>query len=209
MTAEQTMSSKVDQQQTSAEKREGSRGAVALAWWSKLRHPERGDPGTLARLRRARTHLELIRIPAAVDLARRLGVLSTRDSRLIPALELARVLAHAKEHDNRHPMEAAGWKRFPGSRKASEAGDDRPKMSEARFNRFLEIGEGEEKILAFARLIQLLDGKVNVVRIADDFLLWNHPEFGEKVREQWAFRYLAAGSAAPAAPSTETEDQSE
>lgn len=187
-----------------------SRGRRALVWWREHCHPVSGDPGTRARLRRARYRLDLLRIAPAADLARRLGAVprmhAAPDWLLHAALDLARVLAHVKEHDPRHPMEAAGWKRFPGNRKESDAGEDRPLLSEARFKRLLETGDGDEKVAAFTRLVAILDGRVNVERLADDFLMWNHPEHGDRVREQWAFHYLAAGRSAPAAPSIDAED---
>jgi len=186
------------------------RGLRALAWWRTHCHPMHGDPGTRARLRRARTHLDLLRVNAAVHLARQMGAVPrdrpAPDWKVTAALDLARVLAHVKEHDPRHPMRAAGWKSFPRDRKESEAGDERPLLSEVRFKRLLETGSGEEKVLAFTRLIALLDGRVNVAQVASDFLNWNHPDYGDRVRERWAFHYLAAGDAAPAAPPTHTED---
>lgn len=188
-------------------------GRRALEWWRQHCHPVSGDPGTRARLRRARSRLDLLQISAAADLARRLrAVPPTRaapDWLLHAALDLARVLAHVKEHELRHPMEAAGWKSFPRDRKESDAGADRPRLSGARFKRLLETGDGDEKVAAFTRLIALLDGAVNVERLASDFLMWNHPEHGDRVRERWAFHYFAAGSAAPAAPSIDAEDLDE
>lgn len=192
-----------------------ARGARALAWWRKHCHPVSGDPGTRARLRRARSPLDLLRINPAVDLARQLGAVPAShpapDWKVYAALDLARVLAHIKEHDPRqHPMEAAGWRSFPRDRKESDAGPgERPRLSEARIKRLLQTGGAEEKVLAFTRLVALLDGRVNVDRLASDFLDWNHPDHGERVRERWAFHYLAAGSAAPPLPPTETEDDGE
>jgi hypothetical protein len=60
-------------------------GGNALDWWRHLKDAHRGDPGSLARLRRARTPLEALSIPAAVTLARQLGarpnrVLGTRST---------------------------------------------------------------------------------------------------------------------------------
>jgi len=189
------------------------RGARALAWWRKHCDPanRQADPATRARLRRARSHLDVLRIDPAVALARQLGAAPRSHAappwRLYASLDLARVLAHVKEHDpRRHPMEAAGWKRFPGDRKESEAGEERPLLSGARFNRLLETGDGDEKVLAFTRLIALLGGAVNVATLASDFLTWNHPEHGDRVRERWAFHYLAAGSAAPPSPTIDTPD---
>jgi CRISPR type I-E-associated protein CasB/Cse2 len=111
------------------------------------------------------------------------------------------VLAHVKEHDaTQPPMRAAGWKRFAGNRKESEAGDDRPALAEARFRRLLQTGDGEEKVAAFVRLIALLGQRVKIDDLARDFLLWNHPEVGDRIRERWAFFYYAAQDAAPPVP---------
>jgi CRISPR system Cascade subunit CasB len=204
-----TALSSVPQARTASEN-VGSTGAKALDWWRRYCDPssEKVDPAIRARLRRARSHLDVLRVNPAVELARRLGAASrthaSSPSRVYAALDLARLLAHVKVHADQHPMRAAGWKSFPGDKKESDAGDERPVLSEARFKRLLETGEGEEKVLAFARLVMLLDGTVNVAQLSSDFMTWDHPEFGERVRERWAFEYLAAGSAAPSAPPVDT-----
>lgn len=194
--------------------RTSDRGVRALQWWQRLREPGRGDPGTLAELRRCASTVEAMRIRAAIVLARRLGVAraDAPDFRVRAALDLARVLAHVKVHDaTRHPMRAAGWEHFAGMRKESEVGPkERPKLAEGRFRRLLQTGDGEEKVVAFVRLVVLLGGTVNVAALADDFLLWNHPVHGDRVRERWAFLYYAAGDAAPPAPNddlTSTPDE--
>ncbi|MGI8497250.1 MAG: type I-E CRISPR-associated protein Cse2/CasB [Gemmatimonadaceae bacterium] len=189
-----------------------SSGARAYQWWERLRDPKRGDPATLAQLRRCRSTLEALGVPAAVVLARQLG--GTREPhwrwRLPATLDLARVLAHVKEHDPvKHPMRAAGWKRFPGERKESDAGDDRPLLAGGRFKRLLQTGDGAEKVAAFTRLVALLGGTVKVDDLAGDFLLWNHPTRGDRVRELWAFYYYAAAEAAPAASPSDDEDTHE
>lgn len=192
-----------------ANTRQPSRGTRALEWWRRLVDPERGDPGSRARLRRARSSLEALNIRAGVTLANRLGAAhaSAPDGRTRDVLDLARVLAHVKEHDaTNRPMQAAGWKSFAGDRKESDAGDERPKLSEARFRRLYETSDGEEKVAAFIRFIALMDGTVKVDVLANDFLLWNHPDLGDRVRERWAFDYYHAWSAAPTAPITDTED---
>lgn len=196
-------------------------GAVhpALDWWQRLRHPRHGDPGTLARLRRSRSTLEALQVPDAITLAARLGAIArdgqTPGWKTRAALDLARVLAHVRAHDpNLHPMRAAGWKRFAGARRESDAGDDRPVLSEARFRRLLLTGDGEEKVTAFTRLIALLGGTVKVDDLARDFMNWNHPEIGDRIRERWAFLYYAASDAAPAlsvdsVPDTNTPTEDE
>ncbi len=183
------------------------RGARALAWWRRLVDPQLGDPGSRARLRRARSSFEALNVRAGVVLANRLGAAhaGAPDQRTRDVLDLARVLAHVREHDPAHrPMQAAGWKRFAGDRRESDAGEDRPSLSEARFRRLYETGDGEEKVAAFTRLVAILNGAVKVDTLANDFLLWNHPAFGDGVRERWAFDYYNASSASPAAPRPES-----
>jgi CRISPR type I-E-associated protein CasB/Cse2 len=178
--------------------------ARALAWWGRYCEPEHGDPGQRAALRRCRSATDAITIPAAVSLARQVGALreraTDRDRRLHAALNLARVLAHVTQHVPEAPMRAAGWKSFPNDRKESEAGEDRPRLAEARFRRLLQVAGEEEQVVAFTRLVALLDGATNVATLAADFLDWTHPTRGPKVRQRWAFDYFAAGVAAPADP---------
>jgi CRISPR system Cascade subunit CasB len=183
-----------------------SRGDRALEWWTDHCHPVEGDPATRARLRRCRSTTDALSVPAAMSLARRLGlprdVDQADDWRVVSGLALARVLAHVDEHDaSRRAMQAAGWKSFPGDRRESDAGEDRPRLSEARFHRLLQAERGEELVTAFTRLVALLDGAVNVPVLAEDFLFW-----GDRTRHRWAFDYYAAAIAAPADPSTSAED---
>lgn len=182
------------------------RGMRALEWWKRYCHPVDGDPATRAQLRRCRSAMEALTFPPAVSLARRVGSLregsADDDWQLVAGLNLARVLAHVDEHDPaRRPMQAAGWKSFPGDRRESDAGDDRPRLSEARFRRLVETEGGEELVTAFVRLVALLDRTVNVAALAEDFLTW-----GDRTKRQWAFHYYAAGAAAPAESATSTED---
>lgn len=183
-----------------------TRGEAALRWWLRLSHPKSGDPGALAQLRRSRSPVEALRVREAHTLARAVGGSRPEAESWFryAAADLARVLAHVKVHEPaRHPMQAAGWKRFAGTRRESDAGDDRPKLAEGRFRRLLLAGDGEDKADAFRRLVALLGGTANVAALADDFLSWNHPTHGDRVRERWAFLYYAAGDAAPPPPSAD------
>lgn len=184
----------------------------ALVWWKRLRHPSSGNPGALAQLRRCRSTAEAMRLREAVTLAVRTGSVrggaQAPDWKVRAALDLARVLAHVKEHEpGRHPMKAAGWKRFAGERRESDAGDDRPVMAESRFRRLLQTGDGEEKVAAFVRLAALIDGRVDVAVLARDFIDWNDPVRGDRVRERWAFIYYGAASAAPTLPDTDADPE--
>lgn len=169
-------------------------GGAALDWWRYHCDPATADPGVRAQLRRCDSPVDAASITAAVALARRLGAFAdgADDRRVTSALNLARVLAHVREHVPGAPMRAAGWKTFAGDRKESEAGEDRPLLSEARFRRLLTTGPDEEQVAAFVRLVAILDGAVDVAVLAADFLDWSHPWRGDHVRKKWAEDYYAA-----------------
>ncbi len=80
-----------------------------------------GDAGIRAQLRRARATVNVLRVPAALRLARQVGAIPkdapAPDWKVRAALDLARVLAHVQQHDPVHPMRAAGWKHFPGDKR--------------------------------------------------------------------------------------------
>jgi CRISPR type I-E-associated protein CasB/Cse2 len=118
-------------------------------------------------------------------------------------LGLARVLAHVKTNTAVRPMRAAGWQHFPGATGRAAAGDDQPRLAEARFRRLLEVDRGEKLVAAFARLITLLGGEVNVSELARDFLAWDH----EAVRRRWAFDYYAAAIATPRSADTQQPEE--
>lgn len=185
-------------------------GATALAWWREYCHPDRGDASTRARLRRARSGLEVLAIPAAMVLARRLRASRSEDD-ATKAIELARVLAHVRAHTDRSPMQAAGWQRFPFDAAAELPPEQRPRLSEVRFRRLIRAERaGGELTDAFIRLVRLLDGEVHVPRLAESFWFWDVGD--ERVRRRWAFEYYAAGIAAPpddatAIPAGHTDDE--
>ena len=196
-----------------ARNRSAGRGRRASRWWERLSDPRRGDPGTLAELRRCRSSIDAARVREAITLARQLGACDagappalTRD-----VLDLARVLAHVRVAAGEHPMRAAGWKTYAGTRRESDVGAaERPRLSEARFRRLLQTGGGEERVAAFVRLVALLGDSAHVPTLAEDFLAWMHPEHGDRVREHWAFLYYHAADAAPPQRSEEplpTDDE--
>ena len=170
--------------------------APALQWWRRYCGPDAADPAARAQLRRCDAPVDAAAIPAAIALAQRVGAFARDDDRrLTDALNLARVLAHVREHTPGPPMRAAGWKHFAAGRRESEVGaEERPRLSEARFRRLLVTGGGEEQVTAFIRLVAILDGKMDVARLAEDFLRWSHPWRGEETRKRWAVDYYAARS---------------
>jgi CRISPR system Cascade subunit CasB len=188
-------------------------GDRALAWWRRYCDPSNRerDASVRARLRRCRAPVDVLGITPAISLARQVGGLTATsqddDARFMAALGLARVLSHIERHTTVRPMQAAGWKSFPNDRRESDAGEDRPRLSEARFRRLIETDVGEDQVAAFVRLVHLLDGEANVSAIASDFLDWAHPVRRERVRRRWAFDYYAAGVAAPIEPLASEGDE--
>jgi CRISPR type I-E-associated protein CasB/Cse2 len=188
-------------------------GASAASWWHHLMGSTSSRPtatGTLAELRRARSTTEAMRIPAALELARRVGAAhgDTPDAAVRSAIDLARVLAHIKEDTGTHPMRAAGWRRFPGARRTSDVpADARPTLSEARFRRLMSVGDAEETVQDFIRLIRQLGGKASVSQVATGFLNWTHPTRGDRTRETWAFVYYNAGDGRPSNEQNTNEEQ--
>jgi len=186
------------------EVKRSSKGEVAREWWLRVCAPDRGDPASRARLKRCRSFVDVLTIPAAVSLARRLGATQEpRDERrLETALGLARVLAHVTVNTQISAIRAAGWTEFPGEQAEADA-KVKPRLSEARFRRLLQTGGGEEQVLAFTRLIRMMDGKVRIAELARDYLDWHC----DSTRQRWAFEYYAAGVAAPPSIQTTIEDE--
>lgn len=194
---------------TAGKPRRQSRGDIALAWWRGLTDPGSGDRGALAELRRCRSTVDAATTRAAVILALRLGA-KKADAHAENSLDLARVLAYAKVHAPGRPvMRLAGFSRFIDPRSPSGGENEKPELSEVRFRRLLRTVDGEEKVAAFTRLVRLLGGEVPIDSLATDFLNWDHPEWGDRVREKWAFDYYAAGLSAPdlSIPDTEGSDE--
>lgn len=185
--------------------RASTRGATAREWWAWMCDPTRGDPGARARLKRCRSALDALTIPAAVSLARRLGATAEAAGpwRLEAALGLARVLAHVDQDGAEPIMRVAGWKTLPGDDRKGE-GDpaNRPRLSEARFRRLIQTSPGEELTQMMIRLVHLVGEPISVKSLADDYLAWHR----DNTRYRWAFQYYAAGVAAPDDSTPDEED---
>jgi CRISPR system Cascade subunit CasB len=159
------------------------KGRAAAAWWRALqpdparRNPRDrpGDRGALARLRRCHHPLDAAAEPAALDLARRLGVRSGGDPALADALAAAVVLAGVRASDPGGP--------HPARRLGS---GERPLMSRLRLARLLAADTPEERLTGFRRAVALAGGAADGAALAEALLDWP----GQRVR--WAFEYHAA-----------------
>jgi CRISPR type I-E-associated protein CasB/Cse2 len=164
----------------------------ARSWWRRVCSDVRGDPAARARLRRTRDRVDAFLVADALALAKTLEDSGRpEEERFGTALDLARVLSHVREDINTHPMRSVGWRALP----SGKADEEKPRLSETRFRRFLLATDGEERVDAFVRLIHLMDGRANVGEIADAFQWWSDPE--GRVRKSWAFSYYNAAGFTP------------
>ena len=169
-------------------------GAIALAWWNSLQsgppHDGRkgGDPGALARLRRADLVVAAME-EVTIDLCRRLAPISNLppDRLFERAALIAAVLAHVRANDGRKVAAAAGEK----------VGDDRRVLHPLRLRRLFAARTPGDCLIAFRRLVALLDKKANVADLAANLLDWLDAVRGDWRRTRWAFDYYGAAIATP------------
>lgn len=95
-----------------------------------------------------------------------------RNDRLAAVVGL---LAHVKEDSPQS---------LPKAMSARSPGDDRPPVSELRFQRLLESPDIEALFSSFRRTLPLLKHSVNVKALATDVLYW-----GDSVKKRWAYDY--------------------
>ena len=130
-----------------------------------------------ARLRRARTPLEIMQEPEALSL-----IAALRCEHADRVAVLAGVLAFVEGKDERKIARAVG----PGS-----LDDDDAVVSEIRFRRLLQT-PGDELLDPMRRLVRLNGGKANVRDMSVSVLRW-----GDTIRKLWIFNYYGV-SAGPA-----------
>lgn len=156
----------------------------AADWWQALQpDPDRrrpGDRAALAQLRRCSRPEDAVEVPAALDLARRLGVRDGHDRRLGDILATAIVLAHVRADERGHHMARQLGTAAPGERAA---------LSPLRLARLLAAQTPEERITVFRRAVALAGHKVNLRDLAEAMLGWSVPHVGERIRIAWAFAY--------------------
>jgi CRISPR type I-E-associated protein CasB/Cse2 len=176
--------------------------SAALAWWKTLRPDpgsgHKGDTGALARLRRATLQGAALE-PATAELYRRVRpFLSANELDAFETAALvAAVLAHVRELDNQRIARAAG-----------AAGEKPARVSPFRFRKILATRGGPDCLIAFRRLVALLDRQANVGDLAASLVEWNEPGIGDRRRTRWAFDYYDAGNVVPAAPD-EAQDEAQ
>jgi CRISPR type I-E-associated protein CasB/Cse2 len=181
----------------------------AFDWWSQMISDENGDRGVRASLRRCKTLRDALDVPAALGLAKRLGVIPEENapewkySGFKRALSLAIILAHVRSNNDQKLFNAIGWKQFPFNTKENDAGENAPILSELRFKRLLQVDtmEGEDGLIAFTiRVIKLAGDGINVTNLAQLVLDWDK----DRTKRDIALTYYRAHERGLAHPSNQT-----
>jgi len=153
----------------------GDDSAIILcSWWKRLEQ----DRGERAVLRRASSPTEVVFSPAYHHL---LGQLQQHEY-TVSREALAAVVGLAS-----HIKGDVGTDKSIAQLMASpRAGGGGAKVSGLRFRRLLAVTGRDELYPLLIRVIRLLDGKVNLVSLANSAYWWN-----EITRKQWAYDYYA------------------
>lgn len=153
-------------------------GSILLAWWKGLE----SDRGERAFLRRASNITEVAFSPAYHRLLGRLkGESSSVNREALAAV--AGLATHVKTH-----TEIGGYvARQMATPKAGRSG---VRVSGLRFRRLLAVSGRDELYPLLIRAIKLLDGKVNLLSLANSVYWWN-----EDTRKQWAYDYYSTAPA--------------
>jgi CRISPR system Cascade subunit CasB len=148
------------------------------------------DRAAFAELRRCADLFDIVFVPAFGRLRRRMAVAADDEKGLRKVADIAALLAHVKEDDERRLARALGT--APGQ----SADLDSTTMSPARFRRLLQADEPADRLRRLIRAVKILKGRANVADLADAVWFW-----GDWMKQDWAFRYLGE------TPPTEDKDQ--
>ncbi|WP_422460671.1 type I-E CRISPR-associated protein Cse2/CasB [Endozoicomonas sp. ALB115] len=162
-----------------------------LSWWESLQN----DPGERAQLRRVSCSDDILLSSAFARFLRQMpGYWGVRPGErgigLADAAMVAAVLARVKEHNKSH--------RFATSLALPKEKGGKAAMSELRFQQLQKSRTEQEFFTRICRAVNLLEGKVNLLSLADSILHWlNEFRFAPASRPQdrlavlWASEYYA------------------
>lgn len=176
-------------------------GAIARNWWEDLQPTKddedgysRGDRAALAKLRRCSSWIDAASESQTLVLFDALTKSHPEKRRpdMLPRVAvLASVLAHVRKDnmDTKHIADGIGKR--AGDKDATAV------LSSLRLRRLLTTKGDDDILIAFRRLVALMRDTANIADLATNILYWDHPEFGDKTRVNFAFHYWKAGAAAP------------
>ena len=146
-----------------------------VSWWHRL-EDARGDR---ALLRRAGSLTDVALSAPYQRLYRQLVAAGwdsqSSDERNDRLAAVVGLLAHIKE-DSQQALPKAMSARLPG--------EDKPPVSELRFQRLLESPDTEALFSSLRRVLPLMNNSVSVKALANDVLYW-----GDSIKKRWAYDY--------------------
>lgn len=149
---------------------------LLVSWWQALDQ----DRGKRANLRRAAGPSEVAFEPSFHNLLTRLRAhryAMGREGTVVLAA-VAGLAAHVKSH-----VGGASVARQMATPKSPGASAP---VSGLRFRRLLAVSDRDELYPLLVRLVRLLDGRVNIVSLANSVFWWN-----ERTKREWAYDYYA------------------
>jgi len=182
---------------TDESSKKASIGGIAVGWWKEINPVmqndgrRRGDSGAFARLRRADLPAAMIeeRTYELFNKLRDLDVKISTENLFQRAALIAAVLAHVREHDpSRRVAQAAGEK----------IGEQRL-FHPLRLRRLFTTHSMPDCLVAFRRVVAVLDRKANITDLALTLFEWPDEIRGDMRRAKWAFDYYGASKAVPEA----------
>jgi len=131
-----------------------------LRWWAGLVN----ERGNRAMLRRAVKPEDVLLSPAFSEFLAIMPESWRQDYRLLDSALIAAILARVKASDEHNT--------FAKSLALPKQGGGKPPMSELRFMQLQKSRDPDEFFRQLARAISILDGKVNLLSLADGALHW-------------------------------------
>ncbi len=160
-------------------------GAICMSWWAAVIAAETGSARrSRAELRRADSTTAALGLSATHELNRRLRDAGHDLRRRRDGPERLAVIAVTLAHVARHTPNDSAARRF-GS------GDPRT-LSGIRFEALIRSETPGQLMRPLARSLRLVEGAVNVAKLAADLYWWN-----DQVRTDWCFDYHGAARAKP------------
>lgn len=161
-------------------------GATCMSWWRTGIIGEGGPARrSRAQLRRAAGVTAALCLPATHDLNRRLIEAGNDLRRRRDGPDRLALIAVALAHVVNHRTESAARRFGSGGPNA---------LRGIRFEALIRAKQPGQLLRPLVRSLRLVDGSVNVARLATDLYWWN-----DKVRTDWCFDYHGAAEPRPTA----------
>jgi len=132
-----------------------------VEWWKKLAE----NRGERAILRRAASADDVLLTPAFARFLKVMPAGWAKDYRLIDSAMVAGLLARVKTHEEKNSFaKSLAMPKKEGSKSV---------MSELRFQQLQKSRDADEFYLRMTRALAMLDGRTNLLSLADGILLWS------------------------------------